>query len=105
MVAAATHVQTRDTRYRFNDFSLEGIRNRQEVRVADMMRTMLPEAEGFCGCRLCVEDVFALSLNSLPPHYVQSGSFLVRSTDPSEATLREVLQIALDRVGGRPNHP
>jgi hypothetical protein len=94
-----------DAPYRINDFSLESIRNRQEIRVAAALRTMLPGVENFCGCRLCVEDVYAFALNQLPAHYVQHGSLLVRKLPPTDADIRRAVADALDTVRVRPNHP
>lgn len=94
-----------DDRYRFNDYSLEKIRNRQEVRVAAAMRDLVPLTEDFCGCRLCVEDVYALALSALPAQYVQSGSMMVRPPAPTDEDVRRAVQDALDKVRVRPNHP
>jgi hypothetical protein len=92
-------------RYRFNDFSLEGIRNRQEARVAAAMRARLPHDADFCGCRLCVEDVYAIALNSLPAQYTQSGSLVIRKNPPTDEDIRRAVADALDTVRVRPNHP
>jgi Late competence development protein ComFB len=105
MTSLAAHVATPDDRYRFSDFTLDKIRNRQEARVAAAMRSLLPGAEGFCGCRLCVEDVYAIALNALPPHYVQSGSIVLRKNPPTDADVERAVSDALDKVRVRPNHP
>lgn len=91
--------------YLIQDFSLESIRNRQEARVIDAMRDILPGAKDFCGCRLCVEDVYAIALNQLPAHYVQHGSLVLRKQPPVEADIRRAVGDALDKVRVRPNHP
>jgi len=92
-------------RYRFNDFTLDGIRNRQEARVAAAMRQLLPDDTGFCGCRLCVEDVYAMALNALPAHYTQSGSLVLRRNPPTDDDVRRIVADAIDTVRVRPNHP
>ena len=92
-------------RYRFNDFSLDGIRNRQEARVVEAMRGLLPNQDDFCGCRLCVEDVYAMALNSLPAQYMQSGSLVIRKNPPTDEDVRRAVADALDTVRVRPNHP
>lgn len=91
--------------YRYNDFSLEHIRNRQESRVAEAMRDLLPSAKDFCGCRLCVEDVYAIALNELPAHYVQHGAWVLRKQPPTDDDVRRIVGDALDKVRVRPNHP
>lgn len=94
-----------DDRYQVYDISLEKVRNRQEARVVTAMRTLLPQAEDFCGCRLCVEDVYAIALNALPAHYVQSGSMVLRKEPPSVQDIERAVGDALDKVRVRPNHP
>jgi Late competence development protein ComFB len=101
----AKHAEMDDDPYRYNEFSLKHVRNRQEQRVAAALRDVLPGAEGFCGCHLCVEDVYAIALNALPAHYVQSGSLLVRKLPPSDADVRRAVEDAVDTVRVRPNHP
>jgi len=94
-----------DDRYEIYDLSLEKVRNRQEVRVIDSMRRLLPTAPDFCGCRLCVEDVYAIALNVLPAHYIQSGSMVLRREPPSDQDVERAVADALDKVRVRPNHP
>ena len=92
-------------KYWIKDFSLENIRNRQEVRMVELMRKVLPTRADFCGCRLCVEDVYALSLNSLPAQYSQTGSLVLRTTMPTEIDMVDILHQAMDKVAAVPNHP
>jgi Late competence development protein ComFB len=105
MTPIATHPEAAIERYRFNDFSLHQVRNRQEARVAAAMREVLPISTDFCGCRLCVEDVYAIALNGLPPHYVQSGSMVLKHQPPTDEQIRAAVEDALDKVRTRPNHP
>lgn len=94
-----------EERYLYNDFSLAGIRNRHEPRVVEAMRELLPAADDFCGCRLCVEDVYAMALNLLPAHYVQSGSMVLGQEIPTDEDIKRAVADALDTVRVRPNHP
>jgi hypothetical protein len=105
MTPSAAHALMADDRYSFEDFSLEAIRNRQEPRVAAAMRQVLPGATGFCGCRICVEDVYAIALNTLPAHYVQSGALMLGRKPPTDADVKRAVEDALDMVRVRPNHP
>ena len=91
-------------KYWINDFSLENVRNRQEVRVVELMRKVLPGRKGFCGCRLCLEDVYAYTLSNLPAHYTQTGSLVVRSAQPPDAEVLELLHQAFDRITETPSH-
>jgi hypothetical protein len=105
MTPLARQAEMADERYHIYDFSLEKVRNRQEARVIAAMRLRLPTAPDFCGCRLCVEDVYAIALNALPPHYVQSGSMVMRRVPPTEQDVERAVADALDKVRVRPNHP
>ena len=105
MTPMTQHRPMTDEHYRFNDFSLERIRNRHETRVAAAMRDLLPLAADFCGCRLCVEDVYAIALNELPAHYVQHGSLVLHRQPPSDQDIQRAVADALDKVRVRPNHP
>ena len=54
-----------EEKYQVNGVSLERVRNRNELRVVKAMRSMLPEQEGFCGCRVCIEDVYAATASNI----------------------------------------
>ena len=105
MTPLAKHLQMAEERYQYDGFSLDHIRNRQEVRVVAAMRDLLPHADDFCGCRLCVEDVYAIALNSLPAHYIQSGAMVLGQPPPTEQDVVRAVADALDKVRVRPNHP
>ena len=90
--------------YDINGFSLESIRNRNELRVAEILRQELPRTKAFCGCRICVEDIYAATLNQAPPHYAQMGSIVLQK-QPDEPTLREHVLAAIERVRSHPKHP
>ncbi len=89
--------------YEVNSYSMLQIRNRNELRVADAVRRILPDQKDFCGCRLCVEDVYAAALNSIPPQYIQQGS-IVLSKQPPAAELDACVQEAFARVDEHPKH-
>jgi hypothetical protein len=90
--------------YEIEGLSLEGIRNRNEQRVVNIMREELPKVTDFCGCRLCVEDAYAAALNRIPPHYVQTGS-IVLHRNPSDDDIRREVVEAIARVKDHPKHP
>jgi len=48
--------------------------NYNEPMVLEAMRLTFREDRDLCRCSLCVEDLFALALNTLPPRYIQSTS-------------------------------
>lgn len=90
--------------YDVNGFSLETIRNRNELRVAEILRQELPEVQAFCGCRICVEDVYGAAMNQIPPHYAQVGSIVLQK-HPDEDTLRAHVLASIEKVRLHPKHP
>ena len=94
-----------EEKYQVNGVSLERIRNRNEVRVVKAMRNMLPEQEGFCGCRVCIEDVYAATASNIPAHYVQFGAIILHPKLPSEEDLMTILADSFAKVREHPNHP
>jgi competence protein ComFB len=53
-------------------YDLSEIENINEGLVIELMEKILNEDDSLCRCQLCIEDIFALSLNNLKPLYVQS---------------------------------
>jgi len=84
--------------------NLGRIRNKNEKRVLKAMESVLPTVEGFCNCDLCVADVYAATLNSIPAHYIQYGGIALRATPETqeevETAVRQAAQIIIDK----PNH-
>ncbi len=81
------------------------IRNRQEVRVLDEMRSLLPIEENFCCCGICVEDVYAVALTALSAQYVQPGTTLVSAESASDDAVTKAVAWAVERVSRHPKHP
>jgi len=94
-----------DTRYLVGGYSLRHVRNRQELRVVDAMNRVLPTVNDFCGCRICVEDVYALTLSKLPAHYVQAGAIILRPKGPSDQDIDAAVMESVNAVREHPNHP
>ena len=91
-------------------YDLSGINNINEELVAELMEKVLNEDKAICKCQLCIEDIFALSLNKLKPLYVQSTfketTFkdydLTKILDREKIT--ETIQEAIQRVSRHPHH-
>lgn len=94
-----------DSRYLVGGYSMAHIRNRQEPRVVEIMNRVLPARTDFCGCRICVEDVYALTLTKLPAHYVQAGAIILGGKGPTEHDIEDAVSQAVDAVREHPNHP
>jgi competence protein ComFB len=91
-------------------YDLSGIRNMNEELVGELMEKVLSADNAVCKCQLCIEDIFALSLNKLKPLYVQSTfketTFkdydLTKILDRGEIT--EAIQEAIKKVSRHPHH-
>ena len=52
---------------------LENVYNLNEGAVVEAIeRIIIAADETLCKCKMCLEDIFALALNTLPAKYVQS---------------------------------
>ncbi|MBU2513262.1 late competence development ComFB family protein [bacterium] len=84
--------------------SVESIRNRNESQVIKYMRELIPQFPDFDYCSICVQDVYALSLNQLAPRYVQKGTIVLRK-EFQESDFRDVVEGAIEQVLKNRNHP
>lgn len=84
--------------------SVDGIRNKNELRVIKAMRELIPQFPDFDYCSICIQDVYALSLNQLTPKYMQSGTIVLRK-EFSEADFKDVVEGAIEKVLKQKNHP
>jgi hypothetical protein len=86
---------------------LRRICNFSEHLVLAAMRGVLEADPEMCRCRLCVEDLYALSLNALPAHYIQCTSFpkfRASGDHVSPEDVRKGVERAALVVKRRPNH-
>jgi len=51
---------------------LSSIENLNEELVIEVMEKIINDDNTICKCQLCIEDIYALSLNKIKPLYVQS---------------------------------
>lgn len=85
------------------DIPLYHVRNKNEKRVIESMNRVLAEYPDYTPNKLDVEDIYALSLNNLPPRYVQRGSIVLREpVRPDDVD--KVVAEALETVRNRPNY-
>jgi len=67
------------------------------------MDNLLPEIPELNHCTLCIQDVYALSLNQLSPKYKQEGSILLKK-EYNDPDFRDVVEIAIKKVIENPKH-
>jgi hypothetical protein len=84
--------------------SLYKVRNRNELKVIEFMNQLIPEFPGFDYCAICIQDVYALSLNQLVPKYFQAGTIVLRR-DLKDEDYRDVVEEAIEKVIKNKNHP
>lgn len=84
--------------------SVDGIRNKNENQVIKFMRELIPQFPEFDYCSICIQDVYALSLNQLTPRYIQTGTIVLRK-EYSDDDYRDVVESAIEQVLKNKNHP
>ncbi len=80
-----------------NGVPLGSIRNRNEERVIKLMPKVLGEFLDYKPSYLDIQDIYALTLNNLPPRYKQNGSIIIREPLGDEEIIRE-LRLAINKV-------
>ncbi|NOZ68179.1 MAG: late competence development ComFB family protein [Deferribacteres bacterium] len=91
-------------------FDLSEINNINEELVIELMEEILNEDKSICRCHLCIEDIYALSLNNLPPLYVQS-TFKDTTSQDNDLTrvldrekVEKAVREATNKVNSNPYH-
>lgn len=80
---------------------VSGIRNRNEKRVISCLPEVLAEYPDFHPDRIGIQDIYALSLNKLPPRYTQAFSIVLH--DPvSDDEVRNAVRSAVEHVRSNP---
>ncbi|MHC1701914.1 MAG: late competence development ComFB family protein [Humidesulfovibrio sp.] len=69
---------------------LGNIRNRNELRVVRLMPQVLAEHLDYHPSYLDIQDIYALTLNNLPPRYRQQGTIVIKEPVSDEEILREL---------------
>lgn len=80
---------------------LAGIENRNEKRVLACMPQVLEEYPDFDPNAVDIQDIYALSLNSLPPRYTQAFSIVLQEP-VGEDRVWEAVREAVQRVRTQP---
>jgi len=81
------------------------VRNANYERVVAVMDKLLGERyKSICSCPRCVNDIAAIALNYLPPHYYVDTREEKEIGSPWVMVETAVVE-AIDRVTENPNHP
>ncbi len=84
---------------------LENVYNLNEDAVIAAIEKYFAEEEQACRCGVCIEDVFALSLNKMPAKYIQN---YFGARDPERLVdtvqIERTVRDALAQVAKHPHH-
>lgn len=89
--------------YIINDIDLSEVHNRYEIWVLKAMREAIEQDGHLAECRLCLEDVYALTLSRLPALYVQKGS-IVLQPELTKKDVLEAVEAAITTILNNPVH-
>jgi late competence development protein ComFB len=84
--------------------SMRNVRNINEKKVIQFMKELIPQFPEFDYCTICLQDVYALSLNQLTPRYTQAGTIVLKK-ELSDSDYRDVVEAAIESVTKNVNHP
>ncbi len=88
-------------KYTVGGVELIDVRNRNEFRVLDALREVLPTMDSKIVTEAFVRDVYACALNQLPARYAQAGTIVLREPVRSK-TVREAVAAAIQRTLNNP---
>ncbi len=95
----------RDEKYYIGGYSLINMRNRNEIRVVEAMKEILPDFPEFCGCEICLEDVYGATLNSLKPRYKHHMTIILKDEVVTDEEIDKKVKKFIKKITGNPNHP
>ena len=81
--------------------------NFNEIVAMKIMREVLASDNSFCHCNACIEDAYALAMNSLPARYIQVTSeekYTHSKNFITDVTVRESVIKAMEKVRAEPKH-
>ncbi|MDQ7835112.1 MAG: late competence development ComFB family protein [Humidesulfovibrio sp.] len=77
-------------KYEVAGVPLDNIRNRNELRVIKLLPQVLAEHLDYHPSYLDIQDIYALTLNNLPPRYRQQGTIIIHESVSDEEIIREL---------------
>jgi hypothetical protein len=97
-----------NNQYTILGHSVEDIRNDNELLIIKKINEVFQKDRQLCRCRLCVEDIYALSLNYLPARYKQSLTLTAlqggKDWQIGETQIEDAINKAVLQVKKRPHH-
>ena len=96
-------MEMKSDKYEAFGVNLSKVRNAWEVKVIKCMKEVIPDFPEFDYCTICIQDVFALSMNQLTPKYAQQGTVLLKK-EYSNDDFKDIVEMAVQKVIDKPNH-
>jgi len=90
----------------------DNLENLQEVAVFEELPRLVDQEQNrgrtFCTCQVCLVDIAAIALNSLPPRYVADRFNKFGDSETELARHKQevvkAIHMAIHRVASRPHH-
>lgn len=90
---------------KINQYDIEQLKNVNEKRVWDILADYLDQDDSVCKCSICILDIAAIVLNSIPPHYQTFEDSLEEAKKKvSDELILEKIKLAVERVKKYPHH-
>ncbi|MFP4650011.1 MAG: late competence development ComFB family protein [Desulfobacterales bacterium] len=91
-------------KYKYGAVDLSGIRNRNELRIINMMGEVLQSYPDVSQDVINIQDIYALALNLLPARYTQRFSIVLKEPVTDEQ-ISDALHKAVQKVRDNPTGP
>ena len=84
---------------------LDNVYNINEGAVVEAIESIAADDDTLCKCKMCLEDIFALALNTLPAKYVQSYySTHDVNTLVDKKEIEKVVKETAKKIAKNPHH-
>lgn len=92
--------------YLVKEYSLKDMRNENEAKVCRIIGNIIDREEykNICTCGICLEDIYGISLNQLPPQYRHRSSVRLSKGKVQDKDIEDVIVEAIEKVRKQPKH-
>ncbi|MEF3255581.1 MAG: late competence development ComFB family protein [Deferribacterales bacterium] len=90
---------------KINQYDIDQLKNVNEQRVWDLLAEYIEKDNDLCTCSICILDIAAIVLNSIPPHYQTFEESLDKAkAKVSDELIIEKIKLAVEKVKRYPHH-
>lgn len=90
--------------YYIDNHGLDEVRNANEILVIDAIKRLRSDFPDFDNCHICIEDIYAASLNQLPPQYKQNTLLIDESEVTNKKEIDKAVRKAFKKIIKNPRH-